>query len=221
MHVDIPVIYMPHLISKVQNKMQADIRQQLSQALTNVNEHYANLVINPMTELEVYPTPFLQEYQIYRVEYFNPHKPVLFYVGFVPGKPAYLLTSNPKNYVSLAQADDVVINSPQVAVNYVTAYLEVTRSMSELFYLVSSVNDIKFRPNLTDEQAEFREAIVTKYSSVITAPTAKSINNGYLVTAYAVRGQVLEQYSITVSREGDIGSDVTTLEKSLPLLYGL
>ncbi len=201
--------------------MQADIRQQLSQGLAPTSEHYAHLVTDPLTQIEVYPTHFLKHYQIYQVEYFSPHKPILFYVGFALGQSAYLLTGAPENYVKLAQADNVFIDSPDIAVNYATVYLEVTRFMSILFYLVHSVEEVRFRRNLSDEEAKIKSSFMEKYRSVITSPTANSINHSYIVAAFAVREQSLERYSISVSRDGNVSVDVTTLEQDLPLVYGL
>lgn len=221
MQIEMQIIHIPQLISEVRNNMQADIRQQLSEALTNVDEQYARLVTDSMTEVEAYPTPFLKHHQIYQVEHFNPNKPILFYVGLAPGKPAYVLTGHPENYVSLAKADTIVIDSPQVAVDYATAYLEVTRSMSQLFYLVRSAEEVKFRPNLTSEEAKQRASFIEKYRLVITAPTGKPKEQGYVVTTYTVREQALERHSITVSKNGEITTEVTTLEQDLPLVYGL
>src|SRR5947209_3969894 len=114
--------------------MQADFRQLLSGALADTNEEYARMVLDRMTRIELYPAPFLKHHQIYRVEHLNPRKPILFYVGFVPGEPAYLLTGKPGNYIQLAKTDGLVVDSPEVAENYVAVYLEVTRSMSRLSY---------------------------------------------------------------------------------------
>jgi hypothetical protein len=174
-----------------------------------------------MSEVEVYPAPFLQRYQIYRVEYFNPTKPVLFYVGFAPGQPAYLLTGAPENYVRLAQADGLVITSTQVAVAYATTYLEVTRSMAELFYLVQSVQQVEFRPNLIDPELQVKTAFIDKYRSLLKPATAEVTASGYTVTVYAIREQALERHTLTVTKQGDLRDEVTILEQNLPLVYGL
>jgi hypothetical protein len=221
MLIDFPSIHMPQFISEVQNTMQANLRQQVSEALANVSVYHARLILDPMTDVEGYPTPFLKRYRIYRVEHFNPNHPILFYVGFAPKQPAYLLTANPQNYVNLAQADAVVIHSPDVATDYATAYLEVTRSMSELFYIVNSVDDVRFPPNLTDKEAKVKASFMEQYDSIITRPAVEQKAQNYVVTVYAVRDQALECHSITVSQQGDIETDVITLEKDLPLVYGL
>jgi hypothetical protein len=201
--------------------MAADIRNALSKALEPISEDNARLVRDPLTEIEKYPEPFLKHYQIYRIQHFNPYKPVVFYVSFAPGRPAYMLTGKPENYVQLAFADSLAIDSPEMAISYVKAYLEVTRSMSGSFYLVSDATDVKFRPRLSSQEENSRATFLSKYRSLITAPTAKATNGTYQVTLYTVRNQSLESHTITVSRKGSIEDTVTTLEHNLPLVYGL
>jgi len=201
--------------------MQANIQQQLGKALKSINKQYAGLVTDSMTEVKIHDAPFLKRYQIYRVEHFNPHKPILFYVGFAPKQQAYLLTGTPENYLKLGLADGVVIDSPEIAANYAATYLEVTRSMSKLFYLVQSVDEVKFRPNLTDDRVKAKTSFIEQYRPVITPPTAELADHNYTVTAYAIREHTLERHSLMVNTEGNIKDDITILEQDLPLVYGL
>jgi len=195
--------------------------EQLSKALRSVDKKYAELVEDEMTEVEVYPASFLTQYQIYRVEHFSPYKPMLFYVGYAPRGQAYLLTGMPENYINLGQADGVMLETPKEAASYATTYLEVTRLMSDLFYQVGSMVEIEFRPNLSQEEEQVKEAFVTQYSSVIKPPQTEVTGDGYRVTVYAVREQALERHDMLVSREGTIQDDVVILEQDLPLVYGL
>jgi hypothetical protein len=201
--------------------MGTEIQEQLSKALSGVDKQYARLAKDRMTKVAVYDAPFLNEYRIYRVRHLNPHKPIVFYVGFAPRKRAYLLTGAPENMTKLAKADGVVIDSPEVAATFASTFLEVTRSMARLFYQVQSVDELKFRPNLPDEQRQVKEEIETKYRSIISPPAAEPADSGYAVTVYAVREQALERHSVRVSRDGDISDEVSVLETGLPLVYGL
>jgi hypothetical protein len=200
--------------------MQNDIRQQMADALRFVHRHRAERVANAASDVEPYPASFLKHHRIYRIEYHGAFKPDVFYVGFAPGKRAYLLTPYPENYVALARADGVVIDSPETAAAYATVYVEVTRSMSSLTYLVNSVDEMKFRPNLTAEQEEIKRVFIEKQRSVITSPTATRTASGYAVTAYVVHEQALQQHRFNVSSDGDIQGEVRVVEEGLPLVYG-
>jgi hypothetical protein len=199
----------------------ANIQQQLAAALRPVDEQVAQLTADSPTKVETYPAPFLTQYQIYRVEHLNPDKPIVFYVGYAPGEKAYLLTGAPADMIDLAKADGVVVDSPETAEGYAAAFLEVTRSMAELFYTVESVDEMQFRPNLTAEQERVKAAFVEEYRAIIQPATATPIDGGYVVTLYAVREQTLERHEVSVSTDGTVTEQIAVLEQDLPLVYGL
>ena len=201
--------------------MQAIIQQQLKKALQSLNKQYADLLTDPMTEITVYDAPFLSRYQIYGVEHFDPYASVFFYVGFAERQRAYILTGTPENYVKMFKADGAVIAAVEPAARYAATYLDVTRSMKKLFYLVRSVDEVKFRPNLSGDEAQARAAFIDQYRPVITPPSATLTSQGYQVTLYAVREQALERHTLTVKKKGEIQDQLTVLAQSLPLVYGV
>ncbi len=95
--------------------MAEDVRLPLSAALAPIHAQFAHLAADPSTEIDLYPTPFLQRYRIYQVKHFARHKPIRFFVGFAPGEPAYLLTADPSNFVQMCKADRVRILSPALS----------------------------------------------------------------------------------------------------------
>lgn len=196
--------------------------KQLQQALLAANDPQgATIIIDPLTEIEVYPTEFLQQYHIYRVLYQNPYKPILLYLGFAPNSPLYRLAGNPQAYSDLARADQVDLDTRSVALNYATVFLEVTRDMSVLVYLVNSVDEITFYPNLTKEEMQARDVIKERYRWIITSPVAEVVEDEYIVTAYVVRQQELERHKLKISRKGDVESHITVLERDMPVVIGL
>jgi hypothetical protein len=221
MQIQPPTIYVLQVVSEVRIIMMTDIQQQISKALMPVDKYYANVVADSTTEIETYPAPFLKHYQIYKVESFNPSKPILFYVGFASGQSPYLLTGNADNYIKLLKADGSVIDKPGIAMNYVTTYLEVTRPMAKLFYIICSLQDLKFRPNLDNSESQIKATFLEKYQSVIGPPVVTQRGDRYVVTLYAIEEQSLKLYSVTVNQRNNLEVVVTTLEENLPLVYGL
>ncbi len=193
---------------------------QLSQALQPVNERYAALVLDKMTEVNKVPANFLTQYVIYRVEYSGQYHPVLFYVGYASNQRALLLTGMPENYSMLAQADGVKLRTAEAAASFAGLYLEVTRSTTELFYPVTEVGQVKFRPNLAQDKEQVKEAFIARYRPIIKPPQAQTVGGTYQVTAYAVREQALERHDLLVSQDGTIQDAIAVLEKDLPLVYG-
>jgi hypothetical protein len=221
MQIHPATIYVLQVVSEVRISMMTDIQQQLSKALIPVDKHYANVVAESMTEIETYPTSFLKHYRIYKVEGFNPNKPVLFYVGFASGQLPYLLTGHVDNYIKLLKADGSVIDKPDIAINYVKTYLEVTRPMAKLFYVICSSQDLEFRPNLDNSESQIKATFLKKYQSVIAPPVVAQTDDCYVVTLYAIEEQSLKLYSVTVNQRNNLEVVVTTLEENLPLVYGL
>jgi hypothetical protein len=196
------------------------LQQQLSKALQSINQQYAAMVAGPMCEIKVHPAPFMRRYQICRVEYFNPTHPVVFYVGFAEKQRAFLLTGAPDNFVRMARGDGVTIEAPETAAQYAATSLEVTRSMSRLFYLVSSLDDVIIRPNLDEAGAKARDAFKQQFRAVIVPPTALAAGKDFQSTVYAVREQALERHTLVVSRKGDLKDEIAVLAQGLPLVYG-
>jgi hypothetical protein len=195
-------------------------RRLLSAALQQISVDDAELVQDPSTFIEVYHTDFLTRYQIYSVQ--SGYFPLpFFYVGFAPHQPAYELTAQPKNFIALARADHVKINSLDEAASYAYVYLEVTRVVNHLFYPVTSLEQVRFRAPLKGEELKRKTAFEQKYRSLIAPPASSSTPQGYRVTIYAVREQALELHTLHVQSDGDISDQVTVLEERLPLLYGL
>jgi hypothetical protein len=197
-----------------------ELRRELAESLALVDEDWANQVEHPLAEVNEYPTPFLQCYKIVGIEYSLPQKPRLLYVAYAPRRPAHVLTANPEEFSRLAQDDGVEINSDELASKYATVFLDVTRSMTSLFYLVESIEDVEFRPKLTDEEDRERVSFIQHFRSILSAPAVESTDGGYDVTLYAVRDQAVEQHCVRVERDGVVTETVETLVDGLPLIYG-
>ena len=196
--------------------------EQLRQALLAAkDEQGAAMVANMHSEITVYPQRFLPKYRIYRVLYYSPYKPILLYLGFAPGLPLYSLAGNPEAFLHMAQADGVDLVSLDMAINYVSVFLEVTRNMYELVYQVNSVDQLRFIPRLSPAQLEAKEALVEKYRSALTSPTGEVTADGYTIVAHVTRQQELERHTLKVHRNGEMASEIAVIEQDMPLVFGI
>lgn len=196
--------------------------EQLRQALLAANdEQGAAMVANPTSEVTVYPTQFLQRYRIYRVLYYSPYKPILLYLGFAPDMPVYYLAGNPLAYHELAQADQVDLTTLELAINYITVFLEVTRNMYELVYQVDSIDEIRFLRKPSPAQIKAKEALTEKYRAILTAPVGEVTEDGYTITTHVMRQQELERHTFKVRRNGEMESQITMIEQGMPVVIGI
>lgn len=200
--------------------MAEDIVRELAEALEDVDADYARIARDKMTDVEVCPAPFLHHYKICKVLNYGMSHPVFFYAAFAPGKKAYVLTGESENFAKMAQEDSISINSEEEAAQYAAVYLDVTRPTDGLFYAVKSVDEIKFRGLLDEDDEKLKEHFIEKYRSRIVEPHAEPMGNGYSVTAYVVHDQNLERHSIAISRRGVLQQVVKVLEEDLPLMFG-
>jgi len=201
--------------------MKRDIEQLRQALLAAGDEHGAAMVADPSSEITVLPAPFLQRYRIYRVLYYSPYKPILLYLGFAPDLPLYSLAGNPQAYYAMAQADGVDLATVDLAIDYITVFLEVTRNMYELVYQVTSVDQIRFLPKPSHAQVQAKEALTAKYRSTLTAPSAQVTEDGYTVIAHVVRQQELERHTFKVRHDGNMEAQITIIEQSMPVVIGI
>jgi hypothetical protein len=198
-----------------------DLRARLSAALAGTDPYRARLAADAETDVEAVPAPFLRRHGIYRVTHFSETGPVMFYAGFAPGAPALVLTARPESFVRMAREDGVAIGAPAEAAAYAAVFLEVTRDLGELFYLVRSVREVGFRPGLDGGEAEARDRFLREMESAVTPPEAVAAENGFRVTAYAVREQAVERHTLDVRPDGEIRDSSAVVAAGLPLVYGL
>ena len=192
----------------------------LSTALQGVNPEAAALANDARTTITAYPAPFLRRYAIYSVLHKNPHHPVMFFVAYATGQSAYLLTDAPDDFIHMARADGVSIDSPETAADYADAYLDTTRSMDKLFYRIGTAAEVRFRPELDDEETHAKDEFLRQYESVIKPSEAVATTSGFDVTVYAIREQALERHVLSVTRDGQTNDVETVLAEDLPLVYG-
>ena len=195
-------------------------REALAGALADLEPIYGRWLADPDTTVEPYPTPFFKRFRIYRVVYRAPHDPVGLYAAWAPGEPAYVLSDEPQNFVMAAVADPVALSGPAEAVAYVRAYLETTRSLRELFYLVDSVEAVRYYPNPDSAEQQRIAEFKAKYAGIIAPPAAQADEDGWQVTAYALREQALERLALRVTPFGALSLEGQVLEGGLPVVFG-
>lgn len=202
--------------------MASNLQQQLGHALEKVSSSYGEMALSPKTELVELPASFLTDYHIYELTHRAPNKPIQFYVGYAENKPIYLITGQPDNYFKIAQEDHVLLKSTAQALDYVTLYLKVTRPMNKLFYVVTSADQIKFRPNLESAQEAVKSDFLKHYEDAINTPPKVHFGEQYMVTVYVIHDMDFKEYTLTVDKDGKLlNTEIKVLQKGLPLVYSL
>ncbi|MGP4023816.1 hypothetical protein [Actinomadura sp. 3N407] len=197
------------------------IRQTISEGLLKSGKREeARIVKLGGSRLTQVQTPFLRTWKIYRVEYRQSPHPVLLHVATGHGQ-VELLTGTPKAFGKVTAADGGTVEDAAAAAALARAYIETTRPGGILTYVIGRVEDIKFRPGITGDDARHRDEILAKYRPRIKAPAAVADEKGFTATVYVVKDEALQRHDIKVSAKGTIEDDVKTLVPDLPVPYTL
>jgi hypothetical protein len=195
------------------------VRQAIAAALAQQGRREeASIVTRGGTRLTPLPAPFLRSWRVYQVDYRQGAHPVRLHVAS-GGARALLLTGDPKAFTTMTEADGTTVADPAAATAVARLYLDSTRPRGKLTYIVGSVDEIRFRPNITGDAARRRDRVIARYRPDIAAPAAVAKGTGFAVTAYVVRDQALERRELTVAKDGRTREKVVTLVKDLPVPY--
>ncbi|MFG2085545.1 MULTISPECIES: hypothetical protein [unclassified Spirillospora] len=196
-------------------------RQTISEGLLKSGKREeARIVKLGGSRLSRVEAPFLGNWKIYRVVYRQSSHPVLLHVATAHGQ-VELLTGSPKAFGKVMAADGGTVEDAAAAAALARVYVETTRPSGILTYVVGRVEDIKFRPGITGDDARQRDAIVAEYRPRIKAPTAVAGGKGFTATVYSVKGEALQRHVIKISPNGAVEDDVKTLVPDLPVPYTL
>ncbi|GAA1561594.1 hypothetical protein GCM10009678_50580 [Actinomadura kijaniata] len=164
----------------------------------------AAVVTRGGSQLTPVPALFLKTWKIFQVDYRQGAHPVRFFVAS-SGSKATLLTGRPKAFTLMTAEDGANVAGPATATTLARLYVETTRPAEEPAYVVESVDEIRFRPGLSGDDAARKGAIVKRYRPVVRTPEGVAQGAGFAVTAF------------TVSKRGSVKENTTTLVKDLPV----
>lgn len=194
--------------------------KQISKLLKKEHPYYAELIQDSLSSLKAYDLPMFSQHQIYEVLYMGPNKPITFTIAHDSNrKRAYVLTANPDQFTAICQAENLQLTDASEALELVQAQLLLPLMAKERLYILESINDIRFRPNLEEEEAAIKQNVVREFEKVIIGPAPEKNDTGFECTLYVIHDRQLEQREVFVSQSGEINQVVKVLASDLPLPY--
>lgn len=194
-------------------------REAAAAAVESEYPRYAGLLRDDSTSIAKREAPMLRDGVIYRVEHAGPHHPVLFFLGVTPGGTE-VLTNDLEAFERFAKASGVSLETEKDVLDYVLAFLEVTRDTSTLVYRIDSVDQIRFRPTSTDEERRAQDEFVEENRNVIAAPAVSSMGDSSRVEFFVVSGPRVQRNTFDVSPDGTIEPSFEVIAEDLPLTIG-
>ncbi len=171
-------------------------------------------------ELEEKKHDFLGAGAYLRVKVLNRHIHTLHYVAG-PGGEIYRLKLGKPEIERMQSALKIEIKNSDAALRYVQWLLEVTEGPA--LWLLSSVDDVPFQPvpKGKDKLAKRVEQAKKEIMRRISKPSARSQDDGFIVTQEAVQRRDLVRFEVTVSSKGGTVVAKEKLVPELPVVYVL
>lgn len=191
-------------------------KEVLANMLDQSNKEIANLVRDPASKLESYG-PKIGNGTIVRVSKFAPTRMIVHFVGVVSGEEAIVLTGDKEAFVNFAQRSKTMLNRAEDRIAYGSEFLSIAVAGGNRLRILESVSSIKSRPALNNAQSAMFAEFVAKYTGVIKPPAC----SGEVCNYYAISGQDLVLFELTVSASGSVKIDETVLEKDILIPYAM
>lgn len=192
-------------------------KQILAKRVEPIDPAVSQIISDKTSQIQQLSAPFLKNGVISKVSKFAPTRPIIVYIGTVEPDFTSIISSDPEKYFEFIRRAGLIESNNEARTAYLLNFLEVTNSGKRL-QILNSVDEIKQRPNLNDEQkAQFNE-FHEKFRTIITAPK-QSADGSYVV--FAVKGQDLVQLNLTIKEDKSIERKDTVLEKNLLIPYSL
>lgn len=193
-------------------------KETLAKRVEPLDATVSQIIRDEAAKIETMATPFLRDGKIHKVSKFAPTRLIVIYIGIVGDDFTRLIGGDAERYFEFIGKAGVNLNNDESRRAYLLNYLEVTKAGSERLQILESVENVKMRPNLNDEQkrrfAEFQE----KYRSVIKPPKQ---NEQGVYQIFVIRGQNLVRFDLTIKENDSIEERQTVLEKDILIPYAL
>jgi hypothetical protein len=195
-------------------------KEALASALEGEHPENARMVRDPRTTVTRYPLGLLPTASILRVYYPLPHHPIVFMAG-LHSDQAFLLTSEPSQFVALGQADEVTIDRPEAAVAWARAYVETTAVPTSLLQVLSTVDDLEWASQHSAEDLATIQEARARLVAVIYPPRATALDHGFKVVMFVAVAASVQRHEFMVSHDAAIDEAIDVVADRLPLVVGL
>lgn len=191
-------------------------REALAKLVDKADPVVAAFVRDPASSIETYDLS-VGNGSIYRISKFAPTRMLINYIGVVDGKEAIVLTGNADSFVRFAHEARAMLGRSEERIEYGRAYLLIAVAGSKRLQILDSINSVKPRPMLNEQQTETFRRFQEQYEGIVKPPSCA----GDHCTFYVVSGQDLALVDLTISATGEVKMDKRVLEPDLLIPYAM
>jgi hypothetical protein len=200
-----------------QEKKNVMEKEVLAKKIEAIDENTAKIVGDAQTKIREIPVSFLQNGEIFVAEKFAPSRLIQIYIG-KSDDSVFLIGGDAEKYYEFVEKAKLSLNNSETRIAYLKNFLQITEAGKGRFQIVESVDEIKIRPNLSDENKQKFAQFQEKFKSVIVAPKETS---DFKYAVFAIIGQDLVKLNLTIKPDNKIERTDEILEKDLLIPYSL
>lgn len=192
-------------------------KEVLAQKIESIDASTAAIIRDKQTKIEQISAPFMQNGEILVARKFAPSRLIEIFIG-KSGETAFLIGGDAAKYFEFTEKTKLSLNNTETRIAYLKNFLQITESGNGRFQILESIDEIKMRPNLSDEDKQKFAQFQTKFKSVIL-PIKEIADFKY--TAFAIKNQDLVKLSLIVKPDNKIDRKDEIIEKDLLIPYAM
>ncbi len=192
-------------------------KEVLAEKIESIDANTAAIIRDKQTKIEQILTPFMQNGEILVARKFAPSRLIEIFIG-KSGENAFLIGGDAARYFEFTEKTKLSINSTETRIAYLKNFLQITEAGNGRFQLLESIDEIKIRPNLSDEDKQKFAQFQTKFKHIIV-PVKEIADFKYI--AFAIKNQDLVKLSLVVKPDNKIDRKDEIIEKDLLIPYAM
>lgn len=200
-----------------QEKKNVMEKEVLAKNFEAIDENTAKIIRDTQTNIKEIPVSFLQNGEIIVAEKFAPSNLIQIYIG-KSDDDVFLIGGDAEKYYQFIEKAKLSLNNSENRIAYLKNFLQITEAGKGRFQILDSIDEIKMRPNLSDENKQKFAQFQEKFKSVIVAPKETS---DFKYAIFAIIGQNLVKLNLSIKPDNKIERTDEILEKDLLIPYSL
>lgn len=191
-------------------------KESLAKGIEAINPSMAEIIRSEKSKIATLETSFLRDGEIYLVKKFSPTRMIQIYIG-TSDEQTFLIGGEAERYYEFIEKAKPILDRDELRIAYLKNFLQVTKTGKGRFKIVESVDEIKERPNLKDQQKQEFAKFIEKYKHIIKPP--QQTNNESKYEFFVIKDQSLVKLTLKIIDGYKVEQSEEVLEEKLLIPY--
>jgi hypothetical protein len=192
-------------------------KEVLAKKIETIDADTAAIIRDVNTQIEQIPASFLQNGDILVASKFTPSRFIHIYIGKCDDE-IFLIGGDAEKYYEFVAKAKPNLKKSDNRIAYLKNFFQITESGKGRFQIVESIDDIRIRPSLSDENKQKFIGFQDKFKSILM-PIREISGNKYAL--FVIIGQDLVKIELVINTDNKIERKDEILEKDLLIPYAM